>query len=192
MIGSGSLQDVAFAVCTAMQDAGETVVLSGGGAAAFYAPDAYVTRDLDFILRFSFSAPPSEPILNLGFRQTSSRGIYAHPDTIYTVEFIPGPLAIGDDIVTEWQTIECGAQLLNIITPTDSVRDRLAAGIHWHDLNAARQAAHVARAQSVNLDAVRSWCTAEGGERVWVAFQEQLRALSSILTQPLTPPDELA
>ena len=39
-----SIEDVAFIVCSAMERAGVTVVLGGGGAATFYAPAAYRTR----------------------------------------------------------------------------------------------------------------------------------------------------
>ena len=44
------LVEVAFAVCTALARAGVTAVLSGGGAATFYAPEAIQSYDLDFIL----------------------------------------------------------------------------------------------------------------------------------------------
>ena len=43
MIGlNSSLTDVAFAVCTALHEAGYTVILTGGSAATFYAPEAYL------------------------------------------------------------------------------------------------------------------------------------------------------
>ena len=49
---SSTLTDVAFGVCTALERADERAVLCGGSAATFYAPEAYESRDLDFILRF--------------------------------------------------------------------------------------------------------------------------------------------
>ena len=130
-VGNGSLSDVAFAVCTAMFRSGVTVVLSGGGAAAYYAPNAYSTRDLDFILQFSPSPPSAKPILDIGFRQSKTSGIYQHSEVSLTVEFLEGPLAVGDELISNWATIEKEDLVLNVISPTDSVRDRLAAGIHW-------------------------------------------------------------
>lgn len=47
---SSSLTDVAFAVCTALHRAGYTSVLTGGSAATFYAPTAYQSKDLDFVI----------------------------------------------------------------------------------------------------------------------------------------------
>lgn len=47
---TSTLTDVAFAVCTAMDGAGFTVVLTGGSAATYYAPEAYQSRDVDFVI----------------------------------------------------------------------------------------------------------------------------------------------
>ena len=38
---SATFTDVAFAVCTALDRAGEHAVLCGGSAATYYAPEAY-------------------------------------------------------------------------------------------------------------------------------------------------------
>jgi hypothetical protein len=171
---SGSLEEVAFAVCTAMSNSGVTAVLTGGGAAAFYAPAAYVTHDLDFVLPLAFSGTSATPILELGFTPSSARGMYRHPETPLTLEFLDGPLAVGGDIISAWETVTREAALLYVITPTDSVRDRLAAGIHWNDPNASRQAAEVAKVQPVNLVEVEEWCRLEGGDRVFELFRQFL------------------
>ena len=51
-----TLTDVAFAACTALDAAGEVAFLCGGSAATYYAPEAYQSRDLDFVLRFAVRA----------------------------------------------------------------------------------------------------------------------------------------
>jgi len=55
-----TLIDVAFAVCTALDHAGERALLVGGSAATFYAPDAYQSSDCDFILALG---PDAEMLL---------------------------------------------------------------------------------------------------------------------------------
>jgi len=168
---NASFEDVAFLICTAMHQAGTTAVLSGGGAATFYAPKAYQTRDLDFVLHFAIAAPSAQPILELGFSQTGTRGVYAHPDIIYTLEFLLGPLAVGDDTLESWNTFQRGGQILHVITAFDSVRDRMSAAIHWKDANSAQQAAVIARAQDVDIDAIRTWCLKEGGAKAFTLFE---------------------
>jgi len=52
---------------------------------------------------------------------------FRHPDMQYTVEFPASPLAIGQELVKEISEIETEYGVLRLITPTDSVKDRLAA-----------------------------------------------------------------
>ena len=47
-----SLAELALIVCTALERVGQTAILTGGGAATFYAPEAYQSRDLDFVFEF--------------------------------------------------------------------------------------------------------------------------------------------
>ena len=56
-----TIEDAAYLVCSAMKNAGVTAVLSGGAAAAIYAPKAYKTQDLDFVLHFAVSMPSANP-----------------------------------------------------------------------------------------------------------------------------------
>jgi hypothetical protein len=65
---AASLSDVGFAVCTALDRVGERAVLCGGSAATYYAPEAYQSRDLDFVLRFGARAKiVDEALRPLGF-----------------------------------------------------------------------------------------------------------------------------
>ena len=114
-----TLRELAFIVCTALDDKGTKAILSGGGAATVYAPEAYQSRDLDFIFEFSSVAGASstQPLLNLGFFLNGQS--YSHPQTHLTVEFPAGPLAIGDEQISTWDTLREGGRLLHILSPTD-------------------------------------------------------------------------
>lgn len=81
------------------------------------------------------------------------------------------PFGIGDENLTSFETLHKQDLVLHVISPTDSVKDRLAHAIHFKDINAARQAAEVARNQDVDLEAVRKWCQAEGGARIFETFK---------------------
>ena len=163
MIHSGSsLIDGAFVVCTAFDAAGFTAVLCGGSAATYYAPDAYMSADDDFVLTVELPRREISAILApLGFR-VSGR-IYVHDAVVWTVDFPRGPLAIGRDIVTTWITEHRGDEILHVISPTDSVRDRFMHYFAWNDYSGLTQAVAVARAQRVRVDleAFRVWADAE-------------------------------
>lgn len=170
-----TLEAVAYEVGTALDQAGIVAVLAGGGAATFYAPEAYQTKDLDFVLPFVFSMPSEETILSLGFLPTRTRGTYARAGTPFTLEFIDGPLAISDEIIETWDTLRDGVRVLNVISPTDCVRDRLAAAIHWRDEASIQQAVAVARRHPVDRARIKAWCAAEGGAKVYERFASQVR-----------------
>jgi hypothetical protein len=111
-----SLIDVAFAVCTALDAVGTRAVLSGGSAATFYAPSAYQSRDCDFIITLGAGgAEASRAIAELGY--TEKGGIYSHPRNPFTVEFPPGPLTVGGERVSSFETVHRGDQHLYVLAP---------------------------------------------------------------------------
>lgn len=166
MIHAGSsLIDVAFAVCTALDAAGFTAVLCGGSAATYYAPDAYMSADDDFVITVEIPRREISTILApLGFRENGR--IYVHDAVVWTVDFPRGPLAIGRDIVESWTTERRGDEILHVISATDSVRDRFMHYFAWNDYSGLVQAVAVAKAQRerVDLDAFRSWADTEIAE----------------------------
>ncbi|HEX5132541.1 MAG TPA: hypothetical protein VFX92_08645 [Candidatus Krumholzibacteria bacterium] len=170
-----SLRDVAFVVCTALGKDGTEAVLTGGSAATVYAPRAYQSRDIDFIVTFSSTeAAPGAVLTALGYRDAG--GHYEHPHNDLIVEFPQGPLAVGGKLIQEWDTLHDGDMLLHIITPTDSVRDRLAGFLFWNDRGSLDQAVAVATEMraDVDVDAIRRWCRSEGRADEFKEFSRQL------------------
>lgn len=179
MIGpSSTLADVAFEVCTALTQAGYCVVLTGGSAATYYAPDAYQSDDLDFVVTLRGEAG-ERALEALGFRRKGD--FYKHPDSRYPIEFPPGPLAVGEDLITQWSTVNRGDQVLNVLTPTDSCRDRLASFLFWNDFSGLEQAIAVfhARSAEVDLRVVEDWCRREGHADKFELFAARLKGRSS-------------
>lgn len=173
-----TLQDVVFEVAAALERHGIDGVLTGGSAAAVYAPHSYSSFDADFVLE---STPPEKAIdaavAEIGFKPTATVGMFKHARSKYTVDFPRGPLAVGGDYVHETATIERGDTRLRILTPTDCVRDRLAHLYHWNDYHALSAAAAVARAHRDEIDfvALRAWTEREGGAAFGPKYEEFLR-----------------
>jgi hypothetical protein len=175
---SSTLTQVAFTVCTALHRAGYTAVMTGGSAATYYAPHAYVSDDIDFVLTLS-SSGGEDALAKLGYCR--KHDFYVHPDSRFPLEFPPGPLAIGDDLVETWNTIHRRSELLHVLTPTDSCRDRLASFLFWKDFNGLEQALEVCRAQGakVKLKEVREWCFRERKPDEFQLFRHRLVQLKS-------------
>lgn len=163
---------MAFAVSSALTKVGVKAVLSGGGAAAIYAPSAYTSHDLDFILSFGSGLAGRNALLGIGFEQSSTRGIFVSAETPVTVELLPGPAAVGNEVIAVFNYLNRGDQTLCILREEDCLKDRLAAAIHWNDLQSARQAAMVSLCFECDLGEVEAWCRKEGGLGVFRQFMK--------------------
>ena len=170
---SSTLPEVAFEVCTALDRAGFVAVLTGGSAATYYAPKAYQSKDLDFVLTLRGEAG-EQALASIGFKREGD--FYVHERSPFPLEFPPGPLAIGEDLVTTWTTVRRKGRVLHVLSPTDSCRDRLASYLFWNDFSGLEQALAVRRAQRARVDlrAVRAWCRREGHEKKYELFSSRL------------------
>jgi hypothetical protein len=67
-------------------------------------------------------------------------------------------------------------RILRLLSPTDCVKDRLAAYIHWNLRDNFRQAVLVARRQKARIDFqnLASWCEREGGAEAYEKLIDEL------------------
>ena len=97
----------------------------------------------------------------IGFRREGRH--YRHPDCSHLfVDFVSGPLGIGDDATIAPAQVSEGKERLKILSPTDSVRDRLSGFIHFGHRDYMDQAVLVASAHPVDWDKIERWCRGEG------------------------------
>lgn len=98
---NSSLIDIAFAVCTALDAAAITAVLTGGAATMMYAGDIQPSDDADFVIDFGTDKEAQSVMERLSF--TREGRIYTSNLTRFTVEFPTGSLSIGTDIINTWE-----------------------------------------------------------------------------------------
>lgn len=159
--GRTRLTELAGIVSSALHRHGIDAVLTGGGAVVVWTGHEGHSFDLDFIS----PAPDTElraVMAALGFEKRGKD--YIHPETKFFVEFPSGPLAVGQALAREGDSISirCDRRTLRIISPTFCVMDRLAQYFHWKDRSALDQAAAVAEKHAVDLPRIKSWAIAEG------------------------------
>lgn len=174
---ASSLREVAFAVCTALDEVGVTAVLTGGSAATLYAPEAIQSFDLDFVLTaYTKEKGPAQALERLGFHREGHD--YRHPSSRFQLEFPPGPLAVGDERLDSWSTLREASGVLHVLHATDSCRDRLAAFYHFRDRSALDQACAVfdAARDSADLTRIRAWSVREGKVEEFEEFRRRVEA----------------
>ena len=79
---------------------GVEVILSGGAAVAIYSNNKYVSRDLDLINIYGVNRRKiRDAMMEMGFHEDGR--YFKHPESQFFVEFPPGPLSIGEELVNQ-------------------------------------------------------------------------------------------
>jgi hypothetical protein len=135
----------------------------------------YHSEDVDFVLQ---SAPSQreldDAMATVGFRRR--RDQYFHARTRFFVEFPTGPLGIGRDLTVKAvrRRIGVSASAIQLLSATDSCRDRLAGFYHWNDRQSLDAAVHIALRNRVDMKKIRTWSASEGAVEGFLAFTREL------------------
>lgn len=140
---------------------GVDVVLVGGACVSIYSANEYSSFDLDFIITGTSTRQKVRACLaEIGFAEKNR--YFVHPETRFFVEFPSGPLAVGDEPPNEISSLGFSTGNLRLLSPTDCVKDRLAAFYHWKDQQSLEQAILIARDNPIDTAEVRRWSVKEG------------------------------
>ena len=148
-------------------------VLVGGSVVSIYTSNKYESNDLDFI------APAAhkkivQAMSELDFRAQGKD--FVHPKTSFTVEFPTGPIGIGDDqpVTPEGHLTVDGVTIV-MLSPTQSVMDRLAWFFFSNDRQCLDQAIWIAEKHPINIEQVKAWSKRERHEEKFQVFLNRLR-----------------
>jgi hypothetical protein len=168
--------ELAGLICESLKKAGVKATLSGGACAEIYSKSKYVTGDLDFVVNYLW--PQNDKIIDavmssLGFKRQGR--IFVNPSVAYSVEFPPGPLSVGEQSMVEPEEMELQNGNLLLLSPTDSVKDRLTGYLYGNDRQCLDQAVMICQMNNVDLSNIKEWAKHEGRPE---RFQEFLTRLA--------------
>lgn len=167
------LKELGGFICDALIAKDIHVVLSGGSCVEIYSRGEYSSWDLDLINRYNEQYKKIHNVMQkLGF--TEHNKYFIHEDTKYFIEFPSGPLGVGDAPVEDIAEIDTEAGVLRLLTPTDCIKDRLAAYYHWDDEQSLQQAVWVAEQNDYDLVSIKEWSLKEGADEKFANFVKQL------------------
>ncbi len=169
------IQTVASIVCNCLLENGIDAVLTGGAVVSIYTDNEYESRDMDFISSADVKTI-KEALTKIGFAKSSGR-YFTHKETEFFVEFPTPPLAIGNMPIKEWATQSSKAGILQLLTPTHSVMDRLAGYYHWDDKQNLDQAIMIAKRHPVKIKNAEEWSKSEGEEKKFIEFLDKLKEI---------------
>jgi hypothetical protein len=155
---------------------GIDMVLSGGACVSVYSHGKYISMDLDMI-HISLISPKRtiirEVMFEIGFGEEGR--YFKHRDTDLFVEFPSGPPAVGNEPVKEIIERRESTGMLKIISPTDCVKDRLAAYYYWGDMPSLQQAILVAHGNPIDHDEIERWSRSEGKHEQFEKIRKRLK-----------------
>lgn len=175
MVKDMSMEELAAYVCTALEQNGIDTVLSGGCCVELYSQGRYTSDDIDLIDRFNGGHRKIKEVMEkLGFKEYSMKRYFVHEDTTFFIEFPRGPLGVGDAPIDEIASRKSETGTLKLLTPTDCVKDRLAAYYHWEDKQSLQQAVWVASSNECDLESIESWSRNEYKIQEFKEFEKLL------------------
>lgn len=166
-----------------LEGAGIRSVLVGGAVVSIYTEGLYRSGDLDMVPDHYDRAAISPILGEIGFKPNKSR-YYKHPDCAHLyLEFPSGPVELGEEYPVTPDEILVEGRILRLLSPTDCVKDRLAAYIHWKVRSGFNQAVLVCRRQKSRIDfeKVATWCQKEGGSST---YEELIQSLAEPEVSP--------
>ncbi len=168
-----SMEELAAYVCSELEKENIQTVLSGGSCVEIYSQGKYTSDDIDLIDRFNGGHTKIKNVmLKLGFKEHNR--YFVHEDTPLFIEFPRGPLGVGDAPVNEIASKEEDTGILKLLTPTDCIKDRLAAYFHWDDLQSLEQAVWVAEQNEFNMESIGTWAVNENEIEKFEIFRDRL------------------
>lgn len=169
-----SLKDLAIIISDYLAKNGIETLLTGGACVVIYTNNKYMSYDLDFVLISSDDQKKvKELLMKVGFYEENR--YFKHKNTEYFLDFVSPPPSVGVEPIKEIREIKKGNRKLKLLSPTDCVKDRLAAFYHWNDRQSLEQAVLVCKDNDVDLNEIERWSKNEGMN---IKFREFLEALS--------------
>ena len=166
-----TIGEFAAVVATHLETKGISTVLTGGAVVSIYTDNKYMSNDADFISSTDHKMI-NTAMQELGFERQGKD--FKHSQTDFFVEFPAGSLAIGNAIIKAEAALEFNGNKLRLLSPTQSVMDRLAAYFHWNDLQCLDQAIWIAEKHPINISRIIERAKEEGEEEKLARFLSEV------------------
>ena len=162
-------------------------ILVGGGCVSIYSQNRYQSYNLDYVT-YEDMKKITKALNELNFQK---KGCYfTHKDCEYYIEFVAPPVAIGNEPIENYEYHQTPLGTIKMLTPTDSIKDRLSGFYHWDDKQSLDQALFIYKEipQRINIDEIRKWSKHEGHLKRFEIFLEHLKKIPIKSSECVQPP----
>ncbi|MBX2986614.1 MAG: nucleotidyl transferase AbiEii/AbiGii toxin family protein [Bdellovibrionaceae bacterium] len=154
---------------------GISCVLVGGACVSIYTNERHASKDLDFISPYSHEQI-AKALSEIGFEKQGR--YFKHPSSKLYLEFPNGPIGIGNKVpVKPEHHLKVGNTIIQMLSPTQCVMDRLAAWFHWNDRRSLIHALWVCERHPINMAKIKRWAINENNPEKFAQFLDELKKL---------------
>lgn len=156
-----TLEELAATVSKKLEEHGIDSILVGGACASIYSHNRYQSYDLDYVA-YEDMKKVAKSLKELNFEKKGK--YFSHQECEYFIEFVSPPVSIGEEPIHYFEHHKTPLGTIKMLTPTDSVKDRLASFYHWDDSQSLDQAIAIYKEASkeVNIQEIKRWSRKEG------------------------------
>lgn len=169
------LKELACLIYETLKSNGIKSVLVGGACVSIYSHNRYQSYDLDFATYEEIKSI-EKALAKIGFKRRGRQ--FSHDQCPYLIDFVNPPIAVGHEAIHEFSTVNTPTGSLQLLSPTDCIKDRLASFFHWDDIQGLEQALMVAEDHSIDLKDLKHWAKKEGFEKKMNQFLQRYRKIS--------------
>lgn len=169
-----SLEDLAGFLSEELKKRGIEVILVGGACVTIYSHNRYQSYDLDFVA-YEDMKKVKQALKELDFHEKN--GYFHHNNCKWIIEFVSSPVAIGKEIISDFQNIKVSTGNIKMLRAEDSVKDRLASYFYWDDRQGLDQSIDICLECNIDIKEVKKWAVKEGFENKFQEFIQRLRKI---------------
>lgn len=168
-----TLEELAAIVSSKLQKHNIDCILVGGGCVTIYSQNEYQSYDLDYVT-YEDMKKITHCLSELNFRKKDR--YFIHPDCKFFIEFVAPPVAIGNEPIEQFEHRKTSLGTIKMLTPTDSVKDRLVSYFHWEDRQSLDQAIAICKETNleIDLEEIKNWSKKEDNLEKYQVFIELL------------------
>jgi len=166
------LKELDCLIYETLKNSGINAVLVGGACVSIYSHNQYQSSDLDFAT-YEEIKPIEKALAKLGFKRIGRQ--FSHDKCPYFIDFVNPPISVGHEAIHQFSTVTTSIGSLQLLSPTDCVKDRLSSFFHWNDAQGLEQALMVAENHLIDLQDLKRWAIKEGFENKLEEFLHKYR-----------------
>lgn len=170
-----SLENLAGYLSNELRKRGIDIILVGGACVTIYSQNQYQSYDLDFVA-FEDMKKVKKVLNELGFSEKA--GYFQHPKCKWIVEFVSSPVAVGKEIIRDFENVKVATGTIKMLRIEDSIKDRPASYYHWDDRQGLEQAIKVCIGNKINFKEIENWSNQEGFKKKFLEFIERLKKMN--------------